>query len=53
MDSRLYDGHPLPLIVSDSWDPIKDAVEEVYGIEYIPVSHRPGRPFSKSRFAVS
>jgi hypothetical protein len=52
MDSRLDRSHPLPLIVSDSWDPIKDAVEEVYGIEYLPVSHRPGRPFSSSRFVV-
>ena len=50
--SRLDHTHPLPLIVSDSWDPIKDAVQEVYGIEYLPVSHRPGRPFSNSRFVV-
>jgi hypothetical protein len=52
MDSRLDRAYPLPLIVSDNWDPIKDAVEEVYGIEYLPVSHRPGRPYSKGRFAV-
>jgi len=52
MDSRLDHAYPPPLIVSDSWDPTKDAVEEVYGIEYLPVSRRPGRPFSNSRFAV-
>jgi len=52
MDSRLDHSLPLPLIVSDNWDPIKDAVEEVYGIEYLPVSHRPGRPASTSRFLV-
>ena len=52
MDSRVDHAYPLPLIVSDNWDPIKDAVEEVYGIEYLPVSHRPGRPYSKSRFDV-
>jgi hypothetical protein len=51
MDSRLDHTYPLPLIVSDNWDPIKDAIDEVYGIEYLPVSHRRGRPYSKSRFA--
>ena len=50
LDSRLDKSYPLPLIVSDNWDPIKDAVEEVYGIEYLPVSHERGRPFSRSRF---
>jgi hypothetical protein len=52
MDSRLDHSLPLPLIVSDNWDPIKDAVEEVYGIGYLPVSHRRGRPFSTSRYLV-
>lgn len=54
MDSRLdhNNSHPLPLMVSDDWDPIRDAIEEVYGIEYLPVSRRRGRPYSKSRFAV-
>ncbi len=52
MDSRLDPTYPLPLIVSDNWDPIKDAIEEVYGVEYLPLSFRRGRPYSKSRFAV-
>lgn len=51
MDSRLDHSHPLPLIVSDNWDPIKDAVEEAYGVEYLPVHDGRGRPYSKSRFA--
>lgn len=50
MDSRLDKSCPVPLIVSDDWDPIRDAVTEVYGIEYLPVSHARGRPFSRSRF---
>lgn len=52
MDSRLDSSYPSPLIVSDNWDPIKDAVTEVYGIEYFPVHDGRGRPYSKSRFAV-
>jgi hypothetical protein len=52
LDFRLDHRSPLPLIVSDNWDPIRDAIEEVYGVEYLPVSHRRGRPFSKSRFVV-
>jgi IS1 transposase len=50
MDSRLDHAYPLPLIVSDNWDPINDAIDEVYGIEYLPVSRRRGRPYSSSRF---
>lgn len=49
-DSRLDHSYPLPLIVSDNWDPIKDAITEVYGMEHLPVSHTRGRPYSKSRF---
>ena len=52
MDLRLDHAYPLPLIVSDNWDPIKDAITEVYGVEYLPVSHGRGRPYSRSRFAV-
>lgn len=33
MDSRLDRSYPTPLMVSDDWDPIRDAVEEVYGVE--------------------
>jgi len=51
MDSRLDRSYPLPLIVSDNWDSIKDAVEEVYGVEYLPAHDGRGRPYSKSRFA--
>ena len=52
MDSRLDHAYPsLPLIVSDNWDPIKDAVEEVYGVEYLPAHDGRGRPYSKSKFA--
>jgi|GEM_PF-2958046 len=50
MDSRLDRSYPLPLIVSDNWDSIKDAVEEVYGVEYLPAHDGRGRPYSKSRF---
>lgn len=52
LDSRLDRSYSVPLIVSDNWDPIRDAIEEVYGIEYLPVSHARGRPFSRSRFAI-
>lgn len=52
MDFRLDHSYPLPLIVSDNWDPIKDAVEEVYGVEYLPMHDGRGRPYSKGRFAV-
>ena len=52
MDLRLDHAYPLPLMVSDNWDPIKDAITEVYGVEYLPVSHGRGRPYSRSRFAV-
>jgi len=51
MDSKLDRSYPLPLIVSDNWDQIKDAVEEVYGVEYLPAHDGRGRPCSKSRFA--
>ncbi len=51
MDSRLDNSYPIPLIVSDNWDAIKDAVEEVYGVEYLPRHEGRGRPYSKSRFA--
>lgn len=52
MDSRLDKSYPLPLIVSDNWDPIKDAVEEVYGVKYLPAHDGRGRPYSKGRFTV-
>ena len=52
LDSRLDHSYPLPLIVSDDWDSIKDAVTEVYGVEYLPVHDGRGRPYSRSRWAV-
>ena len=41
---------PPPLIASDNWDPIRDAVTEVYGVEYLPVHDGRGRPTSESAF---
>jgi len=52
LDSRLDSSYPLPLIISDNWDAIKDAVTEVYGVEYLPVHDGRGRPYSRSRWAV-
>lgn len=52
LDSRLDHTYPLPLLVSDEWDAIKDALEEVYGIEYIPRHDGRGRPYSRSRWVV-
>ena len=51
LGSRLDHACPLPLMVSDDWDPIRDAIEEVYGVEYLPVHYGRGRPYSKGRFA--
>ncbi len=42
---------PLSLVVSGERDPIEDAIEENYGIEYLPVSHGRGKPCTRSRFA--
>jgi hypothetical protein len=39
------------LVVSGERDPIEDAIEENYGIEYLPVSHGRGKPCTRSRFA--
>lgn len=52
LDARLDHTYPLPLIVSDDWDAIKDAVTEVYGVEYLPRHEGRGRPYSRSRWAV-
>jgi hypothetical protein len=41
---------PLPLIASGNWDPIRDAVTEVYGVESLPVHDGRGRPTSESAF---
>ncbi|MEM4093189.1 MAG: hypothetical protein QW837_09145 [Conexivisphaerales archaeon] len=50
MDSRLDGRYSLPLIASDNWDSIRNAVTEVYGVEYLPVHDRRGRPTSESTF---
>jgi len=52
LDSRLDHAYPLPLFISDDWEAIKEALTEVYGIEYLPVHDGRGRPYSRSRWAV-
>jgi len=52
LDLRLDRSYPLPLFVSDEWDAIKEAIEEVYGIETLPTHEGRGRPSTRSQFVV-